>query len=141
MTTKIYLPETEVSKYMLEKPYRRKLFEDFNFIYEGRAFTIKRGFWWDGASIPRFFWRIAGSPMTGKYYLAALVHDMFYATHYFPRKQADTIFYDMMIHCGVGTVLAWTIYRAVRTGGWVGWNKDTNDIIKANKYLIVNGIA
>ena len=137
---KIYLPKTEVSKYMLEKPYRRKLVEDFTFVYEGRVYTIKRGFWFDGASIPRFLWRAVGSPMTGKYYLAALVHDMLYATHYFPREVADEVFLNIMEHCGVGMIKRHAMYRGVRMGGWVGWNKPTEEIVKANKYLIVNGI-
>lgn len=38
-------------------------------------FDIPKGYCFDGASIPRFFWRIIGAPTDNEFLIAALVHD------------------------------------------------------------------
>lgn len=38
-------------------------------------FTIPKGFCFDGASIPRLFWRVIGAPTDNSFLIAAMVHD------------------------------------------------------------------
>lgn len=38
-------------------------------------FTIKKDYCYDGASIPRFFWRIIGANTDNKFLIPALIHD------------------------------------------------------------------
>ena len=40
------------------------------------TFSIPRGYCFDGASIPRFFWRIIGSNTDNKFLIASMVHDV-----------------------------------------------------------------
>lgn len=45
------------------------------------SFLIPKGYCFDGASVPRFFWRIIGSNTDNKFLLAALVHDVLCENH------------------------------------------------------------
>ena len=83
---------------------------------------VPRGFTTDLASIPRPFWSIIGGPW-GKYGYAAIVHDYLYKYALYPRKRCDEIFLEAM---EVLKVPAWkrnTMFWAVRTFAWPGWNK------------------
>ena len=97
-------------------------------VQDGRLCTVREGFVFDWASIPRIFWHIlppagvAGHP----YGIAALVHDWLYrhgAIQGEPidRLTADRVFLDIMLYVGVRPLIARTMYRAVRLGGWCGW--------------------
>ena len=46
-------------------------------------FVIPKGYCFDGASVPRFFWRIIGSNTDNNFLLAALVHDVLCENHYY----------------------------------------------------------
>ena len=95
--------------------------------------VIKKGFVYDGASIPRFAWRLIGAPMTGKYTRAALVHDWLYVTKQvhvwgssrYPmaigRKYADKIMLTFMKRDGVVWWRRNAIYLAIRVRGQHAW--------------------
>jgi len=89
--------------------------------------VIPKGFYTDGASVPKIFWNIF-SPW-GSYFSAALVHDFLYSKDsdnlFFvsDRKEADRIFKEAMYNAGVGWVTRETVYRAVRLGGWASYKK------------------
>jgi len=80
----------------------------------------------DGASIPRALWSIVGSPFTGKYTPAAVLHDWLYLTGIYSRKESDQILYKAMIASNVPLWKADIICTGVRAGGWVAWNKHRN---------------
>ncbi len=89
-------------------------------IYEtlsGNLIIVPQGFISDGASIPRFFWRLIGSPWSGKYGRAAVVHDFMCFSKEFTRKQADIVFYESMKELGVPYWKRKIMYFAVRFGG------------------------
>ena len=44
-------------------------------------FSIPKGYCFDGASVPRFFWRIIGSNTDNKFLIAALIHDVLCENH------------------------------------------------------------
>ena len=82
---------------------------------------------YNGASIPRLFWRLIGSPFTGLYRKAALFHDYFYQFHVdgcggaITRIEADRMFLEMMKFLGVARWRRNLIYFGVRVGGWASW--------------------
>ena len=100
-----------------------------SFRYHSSVGTIRipKGFYTDGASVPRIFWNIF-SPF-GSYFSAALVHDYLYSkdsNEIFPvagRKEADLIFKEAMFNAGVNWITRETVYRAVRLGGWRSYKK------------------
>lgn len=97
------------------------LIADFGFseARTGRVWTAPRGFTIDGASIPRALWTIVGSPFTGDYRRASIVHDK--ACVDFPvdgpqRKAADVMFQAACRAGGCGYWQAQVLYMGVRIG-------------------------
>jgi len=96
-----------------------ELAKDFCYQSDRYGITIcaPAGFVFDFASIPRMFWRVVGSPATGLYRRASVIHD-YLCVHGaelgISRAQADSIFYEAMLCNGVGLFKAWVMYRAVR---------------------------
>ena len=144
----ITFQDYEISKRIFKSAYRhpegkkleyRKLTADFWFTIDGDAFTIKRGFWWDGASIPRIFWTVIGDPWEADIAPAALIHDILYATHYFDRAKTDEVMFEVNEINGMNPVKNIAVYRALRIGGWKAWNEKTDEMIAgAKRHLIVN---
>lgn len=109
------------------RPVTDQLYEVVRpYTIEGRggwAVLINDGFRFDGASIPRFFWRVIGHPFTGLTLPAALIHDALYATHLLPRVDADQMFLQLMLTNNVQPWRAHTMHRAVRMFGKSPWNR------------------
>jgi hypothetical protein len=92
--------------------------DDFSYTHAGPEFLeAQRGFQTDGASIPRPLWTFVGSPFTGKYVDAAVIHDVGCVSHKYSWQATHRIFYDAMIDSGVGERLADVLYFGVRLGG------------------------
>lgn len=45
------------------------------------GFTIPKGYCYDGASIPRMFWRLIGAPTDNEFLIPALIHDVLCENH------------------------------------------------------------
>lgn len=95
--------------------------------------TAPKGTFTDGASIPRFFWRVIGGPMTGKYRMAAVIHDAGYTAKLqwrqfamdikYDRKDVDELFLRLMKALGVSWWRRRMMYRAVRWFGGGHWTE------------------
>jgi hypothetical protein len=83
-----------------------------------KLITVPAGFETDLASIPRIFRPIFTGH--GKSRKPAALHDYLYHVR-LDRKEADQIFYDALLAVGMNRLGAWTMYRAVRAGGWVAY--------------------
>ena len=84
-------------------------------------FTVPKGMITDGASIPRFLWRICGSPFDSPRIVAAIIHDHLYSTHHRDRKTADIIYRDMQLSLGIPAWKAYIEYWALRRFGKAAW--------------------
>src|SRR5262249_33285339 len=75
----------------------------------------------DGASIPWPLWLIVGSPFTGNYVRAAIIHDVYCDLKSRDWKWVHRTFYDAMIAGGVSPIQAKIMYYAVYRFGpkWV----------------------
>ena len=109
-----------------------KLLEDVSW----RNITVKKGFKFDGASIPKLFWNVIGSPFTGKYRVAALIHDGLYAAEAYERDICDIIFLEIMKEHGVSWLKRHTMYMAVRAGGWAVWKTHTTQSVEKAKLYV-----
>jgi len=78
---------------------------------------IPIGFVTDGASIPRFLWRVFGHPFQAKFLRAAVIHDYLLAKALYTKEIADEIFYIILLQDGVGKRKAKLMYWAVRKFG------------------------
>ena len=102
-------PLPDEGKYQLNEP---------GAIIEG--VHIPPGFKWDGASIPRFLWRVVDSPFQPELMVPSMVHDYLYEqgdASGFSRKQADRLLRKLLRANGVDDDLAKTMYSGVRIGG------------------------
>jgi len=100
------------------------------------VYTVPAGMVFDGASIPRFFWRLVGPPMREAYRPAAVLHDAAYKSELQAethtgcpvapptRKEADEILRLASIWRGVPSWKATVMYRAVRIGGGRAWTRE-----------------
>lgn len=84
----------------------------------------------DGASIPRFLWRVIGHPLMPRFWIGMLIHDYLYKTtdltpelKAMTRKEIDLLFYDLLRDQGIGRIKAGIMYRGVRSGGWLSFRK------------------
>ena len=88
---------------------------------------VPKGTLTDFASVPRGLWNIF--PPDGEYTSAAVVHDFIYGlrgklpSKTYTREEADKIFAEAMQVLGVPFWKRYTMFYAVRAGGWVYWNK------------------
>ena len=78
----------------------------------------------NGASIPQPLWSLVGSPYTGDYRRASIVHDVACdraGTDHQMRREADKMFFHACIAGGCSTREAILLYVGVRIGAW--WNE------------------
>ena len=94
------------------------------FLTDGRAVTLDRygevpsNFVFDGASVPRFFWRLLGHPFDKHHLRGSLRHDWHYQEADIPREQADAEYYLDLVRDGMLRTFAWLEWLAVRLCGW-----------------------
>lgn len=78
---------------------RMKLHPDTDLVFErgsGEVVVAFPGLEFDGASIPVWAWPLIGSPFTGKYRKAAVIHDQMCHDQTRPAKEAHWIFREML---------------------------------------------
>lgn len=95
----------------------------------GMRFTIDAGETTDGASIPRFLWRVCGHPLMAPRVYAATLHDYLYRHGWelgVKRKKADECYRALLRHFGVAAWRAETEYYALRAFGASNYQKGTN---------------
>lgn len=108
-----------------------RLLQDFGYRTEtGEVTTVRKEFIFDFASVPRIFQWLYPAPGDSQnpYGVAALVHDWLYAHrkiagHPVTRREADALFYEILRYVGCRRTLCWTMWAAVRVGGWWPWNR------------------
>lgn len=100
---------------------RMQLLEDFSYTDPNdKKWTAPKGRKIDGASIPAPLWSVVGSPYTGEYRRASVVHDIAVenATTSKQRKDADKMFYYACLAGGCSERQAQLLYAGVRIGAW-----------------------
>lgn len=107
----------------------------------GYSVTVKKGFDFDGASIPKWLWSIYGSPLNGNYVMASLIHDGLYASQLVSKSLSDMIFLDIMKQSNVGYIKRTSMYLAVKLFGGKDWNKSNEYKDEYTKYVDVSIIT
>lgn len=110
-----------------------ELIEPFGFIDSaGQSWPVPSGAQVDGASIPQALWSVIGSPFTGKYRDASVVHDYYCDIRARPWPSVHRVFYDAMIVSGVSVSRAKLMYAAVYFAG-PRWSQATEHNNNLNK--------
>lgn len=98
------------------------------------TFTIKKGYKWDGASIPRMFWRLIGAKTDSRFLIPSLIHDVLCENHDIvdnDRYFADKVFERLLYVSGVNSFNRWLMFHSV--DNWqkfCKWNKPENKLDK-----------
>ncbi|RZK23594.1 MAG: DUF1353 domain-containing protein [Hymenobacter sp.] len=96
-----------------------RVMEDFTFTQatDGTAWEAPSGSIVNGASIPRVLWSLVGSPFTGDYVYASIVHDVACDTRARPWRDTHYMFYLACLAGGTRPGRAKLMYLAVRNFG------------------------
>ena len=95
--------------------------EDFWYRLGEDQWDAKKNKTIDGASIPQPLWSLVGSPYTGDYRRASIVHDIACdeaGTDHEKRRAADRMFYHACRAGGCGVGQSILLYVGVRIGAW-----------------------
>jgi hypothetical protein len=98
-----------------------ELLEEFHYVDpDGKTWAAPAGSVVDGASIPEALWRLVGSPYTGDYRNASIVHDVAceHADTKAKRRKADRMYYFACLCGGCTKRQAIVQYLGVRIGAW-----------------------
>ena len=111
---------------------------------DGRVFEVwvREGFVTDGASIPRFLWRLCGQPMAVPRIAAAIPHDWLYRAKVCDRETADAIYRAICLQVGLGSFCVGVEHRSLRWFGGSAWKSWTAyDAIEAREHgaLVLEG--
>ena len=106
---------------MIVKPLPKKnlyeLVEPLVFWVNKKREEVPAGFVFDGASVPRFFWRVVSTPFQPKVMRAACIHDYLYRKHIVKKDIADEKFKNVLLCDGVDKELAETMFTGVTIAG------------------------
>jgi hypothetical protein len=91
---------------------------------QGRRWEAPKGAVTNGASIPRTLWSSIGSPYTGNYRRASIVHDIAIRNPCILRADADTMFYFACLAGGCMLMEGKLLYAGVRVGTWASLTRD-----------------
>jgi hypothetical protein len=99
-------------------PRRVRLLEAVTFTdSKGKKWTAKEKRVVDGASIPRFLWRLIGSPFVGRYRDASVIHDVYCQDRDEPSEEVHAMFEEAMLARGVPSTKRWLMAQAVKKFG------------------------
>ena len=115
-------------KEIIEKPFLNR--EDLNvkITYledEISGFTVPKGYTWDGATIPRIFWRLIGANTSPEFLIPSMIHDVLCEHHEYIHydRYLSTIILERLLYCsGVGCFKRWMMKHSVDN-----WQKITGD--------------
>ena len=93
---------------------------------ETYKFTIEEGYTWDGATIPRMFWRLIGSKTDNRFLVPSLTHDVLCENHNYVDgdRYLSTIVFERLLYVSkVNPFSRWMMKHSVDNaqkiiGGW-----------------------
>ena len=93
-------------------------------------FIIPKGYSWDGASIPRIFWRLIGSKTDSAFLIPSMIHDILCEHHEYvnnDRYFADKVFERLLYVSGVPAFNRWLMFHSVDNfQKFCKWEKNKN---------------
>ena len=94
-------------------------------------FSIPKGYRWDGATIPRMFWRLVGAKTDPRFLIPSMVHDVLCENKNYvngDRYLADKVFERLLFVAGVPAFTRWLMFHSVDNfQKFNGWKKETGN--------------
>lgn len=116
-------------KEILKKPYKNLEDLKIKIVYENDifSFSIPKGYCFDGASIPRLFWRLVGSNTDNTFLVAAMVHDFCCENHNIieNNRYLSTLVFNALLEVGgVNKFKRWLMKHSVDNfQKFCGWGR------------------
>ncbi|MBO7735031.1 MAG: DUF1353 domain-containing protein [Methanobrevibacter sp.] len=108
-----------------KKSFDVKLFDSIK--EHSYGFTIHKGYCYDGASIPRAFWRLIGSNTDNSFLIPALIHDVLCEHHEYimnDREFSSEVFNALLEVSEVGKIKRFIMKHSVNFyQRFCGWEK------------------
>lgn len=79
-------------------------------------FVIPKGYCWDGATIPRLFWRLIGAKTDSRFLIPSMIHDVLCENHDYvdnDRYFSTCVFERLLYISGVSAFNRWLIFHSV----------------------------
>lgn len=103
-----------------EKPFKLDNFIDIWLVdycnEKEYFFSISSGYTWDGASIPRFFWRLIGTKTDPRFLIPSMIHDVLCENHDYvdnDRYFSTLVFERLLYVSQVPSFLRWLMKHSV----------------------------
>lgn len=80
------------------------------------SFEIEKNYKWDGATIPRIFWRIIGAKTDPRFLIPSLIHDKLCENHLLignDRYLSTKVFERLLFVSGLGSFKRWLMFHTV----------------------------
>ncbi len=110
----------EEEKEIKNKPFiNLKELEVWLFDYKKKNeynFKIQKNYTWDGASIPRVFWRLIGSKSESEFLIPSLIHDVLCENHGYIKNDryfSTQVFKKLLKVSKVSSFKAWLMFHSV----------------------------
>ncbi len=130
MTTYPYFSSEDVDVSLLGDGNLIALNQELSFFDKNKKkWWVFQGFKSDGASIPKTFWSIIGSPLTGKYRKSAIIHDKYCDLPTEKFQDVHKMFYEACLCEGLDVGKAKLMYWAVLHFG-PEWNQTKIDNVR-----------
>lgn len=117
---RIILPsmDKELKNNIAKKPFinRERLLVDIQYKNKFYCFVIPKFYYWNGANIPRVFWRLIGSKNDPKFLIPSMVHDVLCENHNYidnDRYLSSLIFRGLLETAGVNPLTRWAMFHSV----------------------------
>ena len=100
--------------FKLDETLKVSLFDYVN--EQNFSFSIPSDYTWDGATIPRFFWRLLGSKTDNRFLIASLIHDVLCENHDYidNDRYFSTIVFERLLYVSkVNFFIRWLMKHSV----------------------------
>ena len=126
------IPEPVIRRFP-GKNEKWEVMADFRYhLHSGAVLVVRKGFVFDGGSIPRIFWAVA-HPL--EFPTSFCAHDAWYAAELGTRRDGDYLLSETIPLEGGSEFQRRVIFDAVRLCGWAVWRKHTAySIEQARRY-------
>ena len=114
LSTKEEIEDINLKPFILNKDLY--VYLDNHLKEENFSFFVPMSYKWDGASIPRFFWRLIGSKTDTRFLIPSLVHDVLCENHDYvdgDRYFSTIVFERLLYVSNVNPFSRWLIKHSV----------------------------
>ena len=100
------------------KPFlnRKRLLVDITYKDRVYCFVIPKFYYWNGANIPRFFWRLIGAKSEPRFLIPSMLHDILCENHCYidnDRYLSRLVFRALLKTAGVNPITRWVMFHSV----------------------------